>query len=306
MDYKTYSENSRIATCHFERASDLFKYRNEIEKNNRMFNHYLRMDRQYERNWYGPNNFCSADVTRKALEGDVPLYDSDLKEKIETLDRETKGNINYYTQEVIKTKRRRKRAALGDSLDIHRVYQGHLDKAWEIRQRDKINQKIQLVTLFIDVGGTAMVGASDTLWRAAVAVKLQRDFASARIPTKIISGNCSINALIGSRRPLTTSIVIKQFNEGLSLPRLAAMSHIGFYRTFGFAAKFASPLAIHSTLGRSIPAMGCYLPLNLQREAQEGISKVIYLSQSDSLKRAKENLLSAYKQLEDFRNQTAA
>lgn len=302
LDYQVFFEDNNMVSCHFERAGDLPLFRNkDSERNGREFNKYINSTHKQGERWLGPRNMTAKDVTGKIITGDIYLYEKYLEGMLVELDKSFSKTLNPYTQEIIKTRRKRRKGKAGDSLDIHKVYQGQLDKAWEFRERKNKNQQIKLVTLFVDVGGLSDVNAYNTLWRAAVAVKLQRDFQKAGIATKIISGNASTHALPGRNKILTTSIIIKNYQESLSLQRVAAMTHIGFFRTFCFAAKHAHPYGVSGTLGRSIDAKDDYLPINIKNEISEGKTKVIYVGRGDSLLAARNSIKSIYDQLEKLK-----
>ena len=144
--------------------------------------------------WLARTNKTHKDVIEHASIGDPELYDL-VKQMSAAIDRETGKSTVAYMQEVHRPKRKLRFGDFGDELDIHKIYQGHSDAAWARRVRHPVMEKMSLVTLYVDIGGNSRMIADESLWRAAVAVKLADDYSAAGKSVKIIVGSTASGAL---------------------------------------------------------------------------------------------------------------
>lgn len=288
---ESYRENKKTVSCHFDSVCDLMEYTPASHQATK-FKEYLNNDSGSH--FLGMTNKRGADVVSHALLGDRELFST-----LDNMRNKIKRNLQLGSsmQKVQRVKRKIKFNGYGDELDIHKVYQGKCDSAWRRMERIEVDKKHHLVTLFINVGGTADKNVEQSMWRAAVAVELVDQLTRAGKSVKIIVGNCSLDALVGREQVLTTSIVVKHYNERLSLERLAAMSHLGFFRTFCFAAKFAQPYKVESGLGRSTSTTGSGVPIQIQEEVNMGHTKLVHIGMVLSESGAMEQLQSCQDQM---------
>lgn len=286
MDY--YMTDSNLVSLHFESILQFM----EAKPHENNLSLYKKLCGYNSHHWYGPNADTHDEVTRLGLIGDKELYNN-LDDKIMQL-RESLGmHKRDYKSNIPQVRRVRERAAQGDELDIHRIYQGRLDVAWGRTKREEFDQETKLVTLLIDNEDNANVKASDTLWRAAVAVLLTQELEAAGKSVRIITYGGSAGAFSGTRKLCTVTITIKEYNTSLSLDRLAAMTHVGFGRGPGFLAMTMQPYKVQSHLGGSVSYSNRLIPLQLRPEIEKGYTKVIYLGKANALWKAKAILSDA-------------
>lgn len=286
MDH--FMTDDKLVSLHFDSIVDYMNTK-PCPENENLFS--ALMARQgYGCDWHGPNAKNIKEVTDLGLRGDMDLFQS-LQDKIDKLREHLGMHKRDYLASIKQTRRVRESAAQGDELDIHRVYQGRLDVAWGRTTRIEMDRETKLVTLLIDNEDNANVKASDTLWRAAVAVLLTEELEAAGKSVRIITYGGSVGAFSGTRKMCTVTITIKDYNTSLSMQRLAAMAHIGFGRGPGFAAMAMQPYKVNSHLGGSVAYSDRLIPLQLQPEIQKGFTKVIYLGKANNLWKA-ESILS--------------
>jgi len=242
--------------------------------------------------WFGKGNNNYKDVMDKALSGDPAMLEN-LNDKISLFKKGEMEN-KFESRSVKKAKRKKVRAEFGEEIDIHKVYQGQLDKAWSSHKRIEIDVEHHLVTLFVDVGGLRNEKVSDSLWRAAVAVKVADDLIKAGKSVQVVIGSSCTN-LHSEAEVVMTSIVVKKYNEPLSMERLAAMSHLGFHRTFNFGARAFSTGSISRTMGYSSDHCETIPPIQMYEDVESGSVKYIYIPRCLSLYDANMAIDNIYK-----------
>lgn len=292
MDH--FMTDDKLVSIHFDSIVDYMSTKPHPE-NEVLFN-TLMSKNGYGPDWHGPNASNIKEVTDLGLRGDMNLLQS-LEEKIYKLREHLGMHTRDYSASIKQARRVRERAAQGDELDIHRVYQGRLDVAWGRTTRIEMDQETKLVTLLIDNEDNASVLASDTLWRAAVAVLLTEELEAAGKSVRIITYGGSAGCFSGTRKNCTVTITIKDYNSSLSMQRLAAMSHIGFGRGPGFAAMTMQPYKLRNSLGGSVSYSDRLIPLQLKPEIQKGFTKVIYLGKANNVWNAEKILTAATNRL---------
>jgi len=220
-------------------------------------------------------------VIQKAVVGDESL----LKMLHKKASRLAQGEYTSTSIETVqKRKRKRIKGAQGDELDIHAVYQGKLDRAWSSRKHVEIDAQASLYTVMIDVGATVAVGVDESMWRAVVAHKVADELITAGKSVRIIVGSGARNVISGSRI-VTTDIVVKNYNEPLSMERLAAMSHAGFHRVFNFMARCMVEQNVNQSMGSSFNYLKDHRPAHM-----EDSEEYIYVAQSVNEYQAKHNI----------------
>jgi len=255
--------------------------------------------------WFGGNEEQQGkDVIKKAMLGDPILYKS-LKEKISSLD-ERLGTFTAkgFVQKVAKSKRVTVHGKMGDEIDIHKVNSGKLDTAWSKKIRKTVDSQHKLVTLYIDLSHNSNKDCLDTLWTSAVSVKLLADLEKEGKSVKIIVGGTVQSSLSGSRDMVSVGITVKEYNERLAPERLAAMSHLGFYRSWGFMAHHDHNFGrVCSSIGHALGNVSQHhLPINIQEEIEKGHTRLIVIQKSLNLWDAERSIKSARKQIADFKD----
>jgi len=292
-------ENEKTVSMHFDSATELldFDFASTPYGMEGKSEHLQGGYNPRGGSWLGKTNSNNEDVITKSLVGDRDILPY-LQDKIDKLAAIENASLKESVQSIQQIKRKRTFSDQGDELDIEKVYNGQLDTAWSKTVRIEQDSKHKLVTLFIQNGGTAKKDANDSFWRSAIAVLLCQKLVAAGKSVKIIVGNASEGALVGTSKLQTSSIVIKQYNETLTMERLAAMTHLGFYRTFGFAAKYISDYKPDWGLGRTTKINSeAKLPVNLQNEIKAGHTKCIVIPELYNEYTAIAALQNAYNEL---------
>lgn len=252
--------------------------------------------------WYGPTNNVAKDVINHALLGDGELYSAKLRPMVDELNQNLGTNTATYIQQVKKAKRIRTKDIYGDELDIHRVYQGQLDKAWDRRKRVESNEKMNLITIVVDIGGLGGDPVVESLWRAAATLKIVSDYEAAGKSIKIIVASAANSVIIGSNAVVAQSITVKNYNERLPLERVAAMCHLGFHRTFSFASRLCHPYGeVAYSFGGSFKLTQRHITAQIRREVEAGITKVIIVPRCTNLMSALSSVRSVYSELDTLR-----
>ncbi len=296
------SENEKIVSVHFDSILDVMEAPpSKSMRNKNFFDNLIKHGHRGEGGgWYGPTNRNSKDVISHALLGDVELCEKYLKPMIAKLEEFTNLRTIDYVQHVKEVKRKKVRKDFGDELDIHQIYQGRADKAWTTTERIEQDSKHHLVTLLIELTDNVRQDVVPTLWKAAVVTFLQREIERAGKSLRVIAASASSGTICNDNRNVTTSIIVKEYNETLNFERLAAMSHLGFYRVFGFAAKNCYDKDLMSSLGRASRISEHLMPIKLEEEIKKGHTKAVFLGAPKSLRDAKASLTSAYEQMKSF------
>lgn len=134
-------------------------------------------------------------------------------------------------------RRHRVRADQGDSLDIHAVNRGTLDKAWETVKR-KAKQGTGLIRIAVDICGNGDVTTERLKWRGIAALALCRAMTKAGYSVEIVAGQSGVNAF--QRKPNligTVTVTVKPRYAAVDTATLAATICLpGFFRYAGFAS----------------------------------------------------------------------
>ncbi len=129
-------------------------------------------------------------------------------------------------------RRRRVRRDFGNEVDIHAIYQGRMDRAWdatEVEEIETVGNK--LVHINIILGATAGVSFESALWRGAAAMRIY-DVLMRMGKSVAISGSyCSYQPMMDGSSAMV-SCRLKAYGEPLRSDRLAAMVTVGFMRQY--------------------------------------------------------------------------
>jgi len=292
-------KNDRLVSVYFESILDLMDYVPSGE-NADVFRKFMNRSQRNYSNWLGSTNENVGDVIDHALTGDKALYES-LMKKVNRMNKTIDmSNVNS-KQRIESVKRKLKFDRFGDELDIHKVYAGKLESAWSRRERVVVDKKHSLITLFINIGGLALVDADDSLWRSVVVLKVFGELQKAGKSVRILVGGTSSAAFQRVGHSCSCAVVVKEYNQSLSVERLAAMSHVGFHRVFGFAAKSAqNEYKLSGGMGATIKIGDHNVPINLQEEVKDGHTKIVYIDKSTRESDAFRDLEKVYSQLKSL------
>jgi len=292
-------ENKEMVSVHFESMLELMGFKPEAAQNrinfNRLINNKKSVQNGIGKGWIGKSEYYK-DIVSMALLGDQDSYKISLKRMSEL----KSGTVSTKLQTIQKSKRIKTKSDMGDELDIHKVYQGNLSQAWSKTKRLEVDVKHHLVTIFLNINGSWKIKVSDTIWRCALILKLVKEIQLAGKSVKIVVGGVVCHGMEGSDKLLSTSITVKKYNEKLTPERLAAMTNIGFYRTFGFAAKECQNRVVDSSGGGSREITRDSMPIHLQEEVEKGHTKPVFLSGITTKYEAMNELSRAFEQMKSF------
>ena len=301
-------ENDKMRSIHFDSYADFLNTEIEEGANSSRANRYRFGDRgpggsRYAR-WFGSTNKSGDDAMDHAALGDEKLSKM-IAEWRKDLDNITKTNTVDYEQRVSVSKRRLKHGDFGDELDIHKVYQGQLDTAWRRTERIQVDQTHKLVTLFVDIGGNCNIDCDATLWRAVVTCRVVEELEAAGKSVKVVVGSATHGLFQSDKLMATKTVVVKQFNQPLAMERLAAMTHLGFYRSWGFVATCMFEQKVVGNLGYHADIEQC-IPIQLQEEIDEGHTRFVHIPDCTRIDQAKRALGNVYAALDKFSKEAAA
>lgn len=131
-------------------------------------------------------------------------------------------------------KRRRTRRDLGNEVDIHRIYQGKLETAWDTTLReDQDVMGSKLVHLAVNIDANAYTSFTDTLWRGAVVMRLYEALNAMGKSVAITVYDYSVGGMIETGYKninCMCSVRVKDYGDQLLPDKLASMINVGFMR----------------------------------------------------------------------------
>ncbi|APD20342.1 hypothetical protein AM24_151 [Acinetobacter phage AM24] len=132
-------------------------------------------------------------------------------------------------------KRKRHKGPIGDTLDIHAVYRGELDRAWTYTKRDMHDGGMKNITLLINIGDNCGISSQALGWRGAVALKVCDVMTEAGYNVRIIANQMTENVTRDDDGYGYNCTTVKDFDEYLDVPKLAAIfCRAGFFRSVIF------------------------------------------------------------------------
>jgi hypothetical protein len=293
-------ESDKLVSVHFDSIIEFLDYKC-TNSNERRFKEYTKESSGRGVAWLGKTNNNAKDVINHALGGDQKMCD-DLIRKIDQFKSAIGAERTDYSAPIRKVKRKRIKSDFGDAIDIHKVYQGQLDQAWDRMVRIEADRISPLVTICIDLCGSAMEDCSSSYWRAAVALHLSDELQAAGKSVKIVVAMASDGAMTNSKKRMSTSIVIKEFNQQVNIERIAAMTHFGFLRTFMFGIMCVQDYITCSSLGCPVDITEKNMSLHLQEEVDAGHVKLLHVGRVKNQSGAEAELKKLYKTIGDYRN----
>jgi hypothetical protein len=219
--------------------------------------------------WYG----CAGGVPE--VFNKVEYGWPEMRGKLERLTADLELEIPNFPSRAALRRRKRHRDDHGDTLDMTRVWNGDIGRAWERPVREDVHTvSTKRVTMALDLGTPWHMTQEAALWRAALAVALCDRLARAGkvIEVWVCGSAMSVwrNAPIGSNNKSTSAWCIKRTQDPLVLDRLCSMVTAGFWRACGF-------WSFHTLLdGRTLEHYGYYpggheqLPATLEERRAGG------------------------------------
>lgn len=289
-------ENEKMVSVSFNSILDLLEFDTKDHINKTLIEKYLKTDDYVDSSKYGSTNNSYKDVRNHALIGDKVLL-TNLQEKLNILDKVTGKNTTAFVQKVQKSKRVRSFSDQGDELDIEKVYNGELDTCWSKTIRKEFDASHKFVTLFIENGGAWKTSVRDSFWRAAIAVYLTRELQAAGKSVRIVVGGTGVGCFKRNSKILSTSMTVKEYNQQINLERVAAMTHLGFFRCMTFATMNVAPYRLSSGYGSFTEINAETYPIQLQEQVSKGHTKLIHIKPVLNQYSALDALKYAYEQL---------
>lgn len=247
--------------------------------------------------WYGTSGGAKA-VLEKTQNG-WPELRTAMIDKVKGMELE----IPVFPSMTHTRRRKRQWGEHGDTLDINRVWNGQLDRAWQRPVRvERLSQNMRRISLAFDVTANAGVTNESALWRGALCMLLVDSLARAGRTFEIYVIDSTIGAFPSGPRRLWTSWLVKSSSMPIVPDRLAAMVSVGYMRTVGFAAENMGPWTVSSGLGG---ALNAGLPHSL-RDRQKAGEVVLRIGECYSKKAVVEEYKNAWERIEKAAEDQAA
>lgn len=288
-------QDDKMISISYESIIDVLQIDFSQQVNGYRASHYLSKNKCLESK-HGENNNTYRKIIEKALVGD-PLLLKNLDNKIISLNKASGINTTDYEQRIKTSVRKRIHSDQGDELDIEKMYQGDIDSCWTKTSRVEIDSTHKFVTLFIENGDNWSEDVYSSFWRSAIAVFLTRELERAGKNVKIIIGSCAYHSMIGCSKLLNQSITIKEYNQRISMERIAAMTHLGFFRSVSLALYCLAPYKLARGMGEILYMNKHTMPIQLRKQVSNGSTRLIHIAPVNTKNEAINELESAYKQL---------
>lgn len=238
-----HAEKEGVLYIHWDSISALVEHARAFQESGRASSKELRclhfsLDPTYtgmKRDWFGIGR-SAADAVQVVQNG-WHTGAQRMAQDAATISRELQLDLS--SQQVVTRRRKRRNGDSGDSLDIHKVYMGGLDKAWQRAvKQPNLSHSTRHVTFFLDVAGLQTVEHDDTRWRAALMFLLCDTAIRMGYHVRLLVGSTTTGWASGYHSlKLVTSFLVKDYNQPLESERLAAYCTLGFHRTINFAAR---------------------------------------------------------------------
>lgn len=272
-------------SIHFDSILEIMefeKYEGWPEANQRNFE-------RHQKENLGTNSVPTAPLAKQCIEyalvGDRQLFETHGQKMISDL-KKYADDVFETDQNRLQKKRKRTKSNFGNELDIHKVYSGQLDRAWDATKIVQVNESLKFVTIVCDILQNWNVPALPSLWSMAVICTLADYIESCGKNVEIIVGGAGRGTNY-NKQYTTISVCVKKYNERLAIERLCAMSHLGFARSFLFMGFDTSQFKNCSSLGGN-RGFNQTLPLQLKEQIDAGHTRALVidccLSEADARK----------------------
>lgn len=170
-------------------------------------------------------------------------------------------------------RRKLTRSDQGDSLDIHAVNRGALDKAWTVAKRSPM-LGTGIIRITVDIAANAGTHAQSMQWRGVAALALSRALTKAGYSVEIVAG-CVTRGVQTARPDLMhlVTCVVKPRHAAVDLATLAsAVALPAFFRVPCFAAlvRIADDMG-----GQADDGLGCCMKLESVLPVPEKVMQVV-------------------------------
>lgn len=192
----------------------------------------------------------------------------ELREQLVSMLSDMELDVPLVTNNIITRRRKRVRRDHGDTIDMQRVYNGHLDTAWEVPVRTEhvaVNNK--RITLAFDICSSCAIDNSDAMWRAALCLLLADKLAAAGRVFEIWVTASARDVWTNGPSRLWQGWCVKSSQDPIVMDRLCAMVSVGYLRTVGFIGMRAHTWNTTDYLG--YPANEG-LPATLRKRQEDG------------------------------------
>lgn len=165
----------------------------------------------------------------------------------------------HVVQQERQSRRRRTRGEFGNEVDIHAVYQGQLDRAWDRTERrvvETVGNK--LVHIVINLSASCGVHFDDALWRGAAALRVYEALTRMGRSVAISGFYLASRAYMDGSNGMG-SCRIKDYGQQMDVQSLASVVNLGFMREYlmGSASKtHGLGKGAEVTMGRGKPCDG--------------------------------------------------
>lgn len=231
----------------------------------------------------------SRDKMRSLVAHGWPAYRNSMNQCIRILNESVSTELASSAL-TMSRRRKRKRSDYGDTLDIHRVWSGELDRAWE-RPVKKFTHSFsqKYLTLFVNLTGASMQRSEDGVWRSAVAAVICDVYIRAGYNVEIWAGSVSTRTYGCSKiHKSHYAVRVKEYTQPIHEDRLATVISMPYFRTLGFEMMEAADWDLNYGYG----APGTGMPLPLQERAARG-ERVIAVDEAWSFGEARVQLTKA-------------
>lgn len=181
----------------------------------------------------------------------------------------------------IPSMRRKKRwSDAGDTVDIHRVNAGRIDKAWRTTKRAaRLTTTGSHVTVAVDVCMNFNVDANAGMWRGAAACAIAEAAIKSGRQVRVVLVFGVVNSIKhNSVKEHHISVEVKDYTQTVSTDVLMTMASMaGFFRVEGFRAFMAQPYKVADGLGQAV---------DFRRELLDDGSKMIWVGKDNLNKRS--------------------
>lgn len=183
--------------------------------------------------WWGHGGAGYATVLEQVKHGDTELYKR-LKGMVSKL----VPDFTVATSHQVRKRRKRFSSDTGMSIDMDRVYQGNLDRAWtRMRKVERPSTTNKSVAIFINASISGGTNARDAVWRAACALATTDYLTERGYNVKIYVGHKVRSCYQGSSSSnYIFSMKVKDYMQHVSPEYLAVACSVGFFRGLGFKA----------------------------------------------------------------------
>ena len=175
------------------------------------------------------NSALNAAQVMELLKNVDPLFYENLKPKLDKL------TPPLYEQSLFrqhKRKRRRIKADHGNSVDIHAVMQGRLDRAWDGQKfEERVLHANKNVHLVINCSLNSSVEAKDAEWRSAATIAIYNELTRQGKSVAVYMVRTSSNMFKEFNGICTLMAPIKRLGERMSMEHMAAWTSATFTRS---------------------------------------------------------------------------